>query len=591
MRPSARGLALVCTFLGALALGESAGAAGVGLLHTVWPETPRRARPADFEAAPVPKLDRVSDNEADHERSLLHSGRTGGVTSSRTAEVPGVLESHGGKTPGPAFPPFKPFAHGIVDAMIAVGEEFVVVTTQTGIGFFDRSGNRLPETQGVPTKMNATEFFGRFIAPTNTDGSVNTNNINRHLGFPAHPVIPCDPAVAPDWGNFDHQSCVSQFYDVRATYSPAHKRFFILAAARNRMWIKNEPDDDPALAFDDEDHVKLVRRYFAFAVSRSEDPRDGFDQWITTDPNYADWPRMSVNSRHLLITHNSPENGKPRAYVFHAPDLVARKDSPANWTYLRSDFPSEPEKVYPVTQHGRDGGRTFLVAPGNPVRVYAFTAGHPGQKMPLLAGEVTLDRFSARPDGEDPGFSFAATNPVYRGGKIHHASEIYLEATPDGEARRHIRYVRLPVEVSNGRLTVSKSSAQGYLDKVFGRNAQDDPAASRFSYHRPSVEVNSRGDAVVVFYRYRINGESTAGDEARYSVLYNGNTRFRSSALLGAGECLLGPSDSGGSRMHHGGAAVDPANPRSVWVTHGYCWQGAKPENNTLHMVAGKVTP
>ena len=60
-----------------------------------------------------------------------------------------------------------------------------------------------------------------------------------------------------------------------------------------------------------------ARRYIAIAVSRSEDPRDGFNEYITTTSNYADWPLAAVGENGIVAGHRSPPgSGKPAIIWF-----------------------------------------------------------------------------------------------------------------------------------------------------------------------------------------------------------------------------------------------------------------------------------
>jgi hypothetical protein len=156
---------------------------------------------------------------------------------------------------------FFPSVSG-VDPMIATGHQFVIVTQDHRIAFLDREGNALLSKSGESTNLPATNFFEGFIQEKNLDGSPNDDNINLYS---------------------PHQ--ISEFYDTRCTYDAASKRFAILSAAR-------KPGTTDT-------------RFYAFAVSRTEDPRDGFEQYMTTESNYRDFPRLTVHGNRLLVAHNA----------------------------------------------------------------------------------------------------------------------------------------------------------------------------------------------------------------------------------------------------------------------------------------------
>jgi hypothetical protein len=66
-----------------------------------------------------------------------------------------------------------------------VGKHYIIVTQEGTIRFLDKkTGNQLPSKTGEATSLDATTFFGGFLAVQNKDGSVNRNNINLHLRFP-----------------------------------------------------------------------------------------------------------------------------------------------------------------------------------------------------------------------------------------------------------------------------------------------------------------------------------------------------------------------------------------------------------------------
>lgn len=77
---------------------------------------------------------------------------------------------------------------GSADPMIAVGNQYLIVSDTGSLAFFDKQGKPLPEKNGMPTSMGMGEFFAGFVAKTNDDGSLNESSINLYLGFPK----PCD---------------------------------------------------------------------------------------------------------------------------------------------------------------------------------------------------------------------------------------------------------------------------------------------------------------------------------------------------------------------------------------------------------------
>ena len=207
-----------------------------------------------------------------------------------------------------------------VDPMLAVGHQFIVATQDHAIVFLDRDGNVLPSKAGEPpTPFSATAFFHRFIEELNPDGSANLNNINRY-----------SPRQ------------INEFYDTRVDYDPVSKRFAILSAAREG----GTPDT----------------RFYAFAVSKTEDPRDGFHQYMTTETNYRDFPRLTMNGDFLLVAHNASngradtDGDRPVLSAYHLPSLRQGVDDPPNWQYYSSDLNDAP-RVFLVCHRGNMVGR------------------------------------------------------------------------------------------------------------------------------------------------------------------------------------------------------------------------------------------
>lgn len=259
---------------------------GVRLLRQEWP-IPAAPPPAASASGSLPHTRHVPAD--------LRGERTTGAAGRRPAGPPPPGPPHpdgsGGVSPA-ATGIFYPPVSAAYDPMIAVGHDFVVVTQDHQITFLDGNGVALPGTASVPTNLSSTAFFQGFINATNTDGSPNANDIN---------------AISP--------TTISEFYDTRVTYDPVTKRFVILSAARQ-----------PSTS---------VIRYFAFAISKTQDPRDGFFQYMTTESNYRDFPRLVVHNGMILQGHNAAgpaaEGETPVLYAF---DLASAGQGAAdvpNW--------------------------------------------------------------------------------------------------------------------------------------------------------------------------------------------------------------------------------------------------------------------
>src|SRR5262245_27619524 len=297
---------------------------------------------------------------------------------------------------------FIPGVEG-VDAGIAIGNQYIVVAHDHRIAFFDKSGNPLPGKDGFATNMSSTAFFGAFLAPKRQDGGINYDNINRHLQFPANAAIKCNPGESPP-----KFPCIDEFYDTRVLFDPTSKRFFILSAARHELWRGDAPGhNNPGGQYD-----APTRRYVAFAISKTEDPRDGFHQYMLTESNYRDWPRISVNGAVFVIAHNS--GGDANSYVAYVLSVNALKSGdkdPPRFRYMQSDL--GVGAVVPVTHFAGPNGSTFLLRPSDAkIDIIAFPQPGTGwQKPAIMKTSVTL--------GEAP--SMLRAGAVYRNGRLHFA--------------------------------------------------------------------------------------------------------------------------------------------------------------------------
>src|SRR5262249_21347396 len=111
-----------------------------------------------------------------------------------------------------------------------------------------------------------------------------------------------------------------------------------------------------------------ARRFTFVAVSKAEDPRKGFWEYVLVSDN-ADWPLFSVRNGRLLIANN----GGKRVYVFDAKKLIDGVAS-HSWlaTYSDRDFP-ESTVITPVTQYSDADGLSLILGRGdNQLTVYAF---------------------------------------------------------------------------------------------------------------------------------------------------------------------------------------------------------------------------
>jgi hypothetical protein len=536
---------------------------GVVLLHARWPYRPltvkaltNRIRPTapirDVESVRHPYVEATSPLRLAVPLSVAGRSRTAfDVSDARPQVTASALPS--------SFVAFEA-AH---DPAIAVGHHYILVISDHHIAFYGRDGRLLPSKNGELTDMSAAEFFRAFWEPTRPDGTANTTNINAHLHFPPG-TLSVDLLKDP----VGQKGAISSFYDSRCFYDPVNRRFFFLSAARNPLWF-NDPTSNPNGVYD-----ACVRRFFAFAVSKTEDPRDGFEQWITTESNYADWPRMAVANGFMTVAHNSPQAGKPFAYVFKEADLLVGAATPVNWHYSAADFPGVA-KVLPVTQYGDSGGITYFAGvtkpQWNPIKVFGFLApASPGAIPPLLEADLAIN----------PPMDYQIDNPKYRDGYLYFCCNNAIV-----EGRLHVRVTRFPIGYRKGQITAFVTSGPGgFLDYSFGRNGPGDAPTDLVSYERPALTVNKNGVCAIVYGRIGVKTAQPLYPEVRYSLLYHLDAFPRPSALVHKGEFSTeGPI----AALDLANAVVDPVDDLTLWVCHGY----ADKSLGRYRIVVARVTP
>jgi hypothetical protein len=442
------------------------------------------------------------------------------------------------------------------DPSVAAGHTYLLVVRSHKYSFYDKQGNLLPMKNGMKSQWGSTEFFAPLLSDKNPDSTTNQNSINRHLGLPAQYATACDPAN-PSAAN---SACVTEFYDSRVLYDFERRRFFIIAAARNQIWRckgTEPPGTDCARA------DALKRRYIAVAVSKTEDPRDGFRYYILVN-QYADWPQCAIQGKYLVLNHRSNMISWPEplnVFVF-AIDPLVNGTAPAIGsvplrTFSKADFPGS-YRIFPVTHRTISNAVTLLVAQdtANSITVFGLQS-MPGTQPPVL---VKAEPLQLSHEGVIP-----APNPVFRAGDLHLASSVCVDKQGDTCNRYSIRLMRIPVAI--GADKVPKPSKGGhFLDLIFGKNAVSDASGDLVSYMYPALDVTKHGDIVVAYMRKGVKTMKPLYAEVRYSIFYRDAKAIRRSRLLAAGDYDAGnPQDAG---IDHGGAYLDPANEEIVWMSN-----------------------
>ena len=377
--------------------------------------------------------------------------------------------------------------------------------------------------------------------------------------------------------------CVNEFYDTRCIYDAKSRRFFVCCAGRNQIW-----PGQPGGSYD-----VLGRRYFAYAVSKTEDPRDGFRIWFwNDDKRIADWPRIAVNGDNFVVAHQTEQSGKPLAYVFSVAAMLQGNSDPPHWTFGAAEAGGSEATLVPVNHFGDTGGLTYLVRPGATCQIFAFAGSPAGgaPRPPLLSTSVSL--------GTAP--SMLRGGAVYRAGKIYFACMIKIsDRVPDqGGPRMSVRLVRIPVTKTASSITANADTATGFLDHTFGRNAPEDAPDDLVSYECPALAINKNGVMIVVYGRVGVQTLQPLFPEARYSVYYPNEASQRRSRVLQNGDYLpafVHDKETKATATHYfdgpgidfGTAVVDPADDLSAWMIHEF----ANKARGGFKTVIGVVKP
>lgn len=444
------------------------------------------------------------------------------------------------------------------DPQVAAGDRTLMVYTSHTYQLFDKAtGQHLPAREGdeIAPMGDFSTLFGPLWAPRPHRGGPNPDSINHRLHFVPGDPLTCDP-MKPRAGN----ACVQEFYDTRVLWDPQRRRFWVESAARNHLWACTPTAQKPCT--EPKESTSQHRRFIAVAVSLTEDPRDGFHRYVLVD-EYADWPKIGIHDRYLILNHR----GDSHLYVFDADKLAAGNPDRGPVLLATLDARSFPGARFlaPVTHHGPSDGATYLLGSNGSRKVipFALVNPDPSRAMPprIVAGPaVTL--------GEN--VVTLENNAVFRDGKLHFTFDEWVPGALAHEPYRRVRVVRLPVQRDGARVWSSDDPARGYLDVAIGGREPDDAPGDVIEYEKPALDVNARGDMVIVYSRrgYRTRGELPP--EVRYSIFYGGEPRPRPGVLLRRGSTMGLPDiDTPEAGIDLSFAQTDPDD-ATVWITHAY---------------------
>ena len=477
------------------------------VLHQVWLPGPRPT------PSSPPLAATLSHGEGDiHEQSssIKFTGTVAGLIE--------AVEASGGESPVFSERFVSPL--GAKDLMVAVGHEYLIASDDHNLAFINK------KTHATILKLPARGFFSAFLSPVLPGGAFNWDNVNQHLGFSA----PCNSTYYP--ATTGNKFCIDEFYDVRVIFDPQSRRFFVISNSRNALWGTSPPNckycpagGNPFNCSDSlimaPQYCALTRRSVAFAVSRTENPMQGFDQYMITENLERDWPWIAVNDTRVIIGSDGDDPNSTMATVFQREALLSGAEHPP---YFRIPNGFGVQAALPVTHHGNTQNLTFLrgVTHSDEVKIIAIPqSDDPWTAPPLLSTSVDIN--------SSPNPTAATT---YRNGMLYLIGTTAVEST-----RRSVHVVRIPVQRDSGGLSTSKDAAKGFVNYLFGRNAPEDAPGDRVSYKNSSIAVNKDGDMLIGYSRLPFATAQPLFPEARYTFWKGLEASPRTSRLLTPRRC------------------------------------------------------
>lgn len=458
---------------------------------------------------------------------------------------------------------------GGVDPMLAVGHEYMVVCDGYSLGYYNKTGQNI--NKGT-LATNVRQLFALFLDRNLADGSANPNHPNNW--FPDILTDVPDACNISDPNGDPDDGIIQAAYDTRVLYEKTYKRFVILCAIRNHCWgcsgcnvaEKNICKNNSV-------------RLFAWAVSVSQDPRDGFYVYMNGTNNVRDWPRVVVDQDYMVVAHDGKGRmGSPAITIYSWPDLVAGSGSPRKVKFLSDQI--SPRMYIPV--HNR------LPASNQLIFAHKFSDSHIGFyhiKKPGIRSDIFKSGAIVRPSPigsisySDKIFKGPLSGITYDNKGIHFATTgVEGGQTATAAPRYAARVWTVPVvSGSGGSLSFPPllNEATGYVHCKI---------ASSFSYEQPAIAVDILNNIFVGFVRSSVTADGRP-PEIRYTIWKYGEQEPANSTLLRKSEsqptyrCVtcstdipdnLTNKDGDNHYIDYAWAVADPAETAVFWLAHTY---------------------
>ena len=423
------------------------------------------------------------------------------------------------------------------DPMVAAGEKTLLVSNSGSVRFFDKATGKLLLAAGV------TNLFQIFLSQT-INGAANPNFVSNFYDIPedvpywCSKSVPCKtatPDTDPETGKNlpcpdpADDGLIEEAYDTRVYYQKETKRFVIVSALRNSSARSNhEYNEDET-----RDCEQYLIRLVAIAVSRSENPDDGFYFYRTGENNYRDWPNAVLDKDYLMIAHkggDSKSNGHSIVTVYNFNQMKDGYSGPLDaFSILQNDANATPASVIPVTNlltNYRSQVFFFFENKGNGIAKiwYIKKPAVPAtifQNPPVeltVAGQINA-----------PGATFsggASAGIVFYDKFIYTVShQHYYDAGTSKKDGNVLNFVRIRVFAkSNGEYEVSDKPADGFEFKVFEN--------TEYSFTDASIAIDAFHNVAIQFLRMPRNKNATEMTQVRYKVRFYPQTEWRKSILV-----------------------------------------------------------
>jgi len=234
----------------------------------------------------------------------------------------------------------------------------------------------------------------------------------------------------------------------------------------------------------------MSRHHKLLAVSKSEDPRDGFHEYLVTENTIADWPAIGVNGSRVVLSNGGDMFEPPQVpvetgvvQVFDLNSVATGKLHPPYFEYFRNSL-GGLANVMPPVHHGNTQGHTFLVATPGRLTIFGMPNAPDAWVAPPL---LVTHEFGTSLKGPSP------EGVVYRNGTL-----FFVDATHSGKTgpttigttvQNGVRVVSVKVHPNGQNLDSSVD-----LDEVF------EPSDTSLSFDDPAIEVNKNGTILIGYH-------------------------------------------------------------------------------------------